>query len=201
MAVRRVFALALAIVGCACVFPTAARAADALPWFHTYTVPGNYAVGGVDLVSLSSEGGLRTRKIVMGNQLPPNAEIIAAFLYWETMWSGADGVLQELRRQVKFRGQAVTAIKSSTQPLTAECRVGGNGQWISMMRADVLRHLPRQLDANGEPTGRRLVNESDLAARGLAPHTVTLPDSGVLNSVPQSAGASLVVIYQDPNPA
>ncbi len=168
-------------------------------WFHTYTTPGNYVVGGVDLVPLSFKNGLRTRKILMGNQVPPNAEILAAFLYWETIWRGPDTVLDQLRGQVKFRGQPVTGIKSSTQPISAACRVPGNGERISMMRADVLRLLPLQLDVNGEPTGRRLVNDADLVASGVGPHTVTLPDSGIFNFVPQSAGASLVVIYQDPS--
>ncbi len=172
-----------------------------LRWFHTYNVPGDYAVGGVDLKPLSFANGLRTRRIAMGNQVPANAEILAAFLYWETMWRGPQTVLEDLRGQVKFRGEPVTAIKSSTQPLTPGCRAIGNGEWISIMRADVLRLLPPQLDENGSPTGRRLVNDGDLAANGLDPHTVTLPDSGIFNFVPQSAGASLLVIYQDPNPA
>lgn len=170
-----------------------------LPWFHTYTIPGNYAVGGVDLVPLTFKNGLRTRKIVMGNQVPANAEILAAFLYWETMWRGQETVLEGLRGQVKFRGKAVTGIKTTTEPATPGCRAIGNGEWMSVMRADVLRLLPPQLDENGAPTGRRLVNDADLSANGLAPHTVTLPDSGIFNFVPQSAGASLVVIYQDPN--
>jgi len=172
-----------------------------LPWFHTYNIPGNYAVGGVDLVSLSLQNGLRTRKILMGNQVPANAEILAAFLYWETMWRGQPEVLEGLRGQVKFRGKEVTAIKSTTQPLTAGCRVNGNGEWLSIMRADVLRLLPLQLDENGSVTGRRVVNDAELTARNLGPHTVTLPDSGSVNFVPQSAGASLLVVYQDPSAA
>jgi hypothetical protein len=170
-------------------------------WFHTYNIPGNYAVGGVDLKPLSFRNGLRTRRIVMGNQVPANAEILAAFLYWETMWRGQESVLDDLRGKVKFRGEPVTAIKSTTKPLTPGCRGVGNGEWISMLRADVLRLLPMQLDENGAPTGRRLVNDADLARNRKDPHTVTLPDSGIFNFVPQSAGASLLVIYQDPNPA
>jgi hypothetical protein len=38
------------------------------------------------------------------------------------------------------------------------------------MRADVLSLLPPQLDENGNPTGRRLVNDIDLAAAGLGAH-------------------------------
>lgn len=181
-------------------FPGSTQAQDALPWFHTYTVPGGYVVGGVDLVPVSFGNSLMTRKISMGG-VPANAEVLAAFLYWETVWSGPANALDALRGQVKFRGQAVTAVKSSSLPLTAGCRASGNGQTITMMRADVRRLLPFQMDENGEPTGRLLVNDTDLIANGLDTHTVTLPDSGILNSVPQSAGASLLVVYQDPNPA
>jgi hypothetical protein len=198
---RRAVVCLLLVSTVALATPSRAAAADALPWFHTYTVPGGYAVGGVDLVPLSFGNGLRTRRIVMGNQVPANAEILAAFLYWETMWRGPDSTIQDLRRVVQFRGEEVTGIRTTTQPLTAGCRGIGNGEQISMMRADVLRLLPLQLDLNGEPTGRRLVNDSDLAAFGLAPHTVTLPDSGIFNFAPQSAGASLLVIYQDPDQA
>jgi hypothetical protein len=201
--VRRITSIVslLLALGLLAVFPGVSAAQDALPWFHTYTVPGNYAVGGVDLVPTSFRNGVRTRKIAMGNQVPANAEILAAFLYWETMWRGQPSVLDQLRGQVKFRGEPVTAIKSSTQSLTPGCRAIGNGEWISMMRADVLRLLPPQLDETGRPTGRRLVNDADLTANGLDPHSVSLPDSGIFNFAPQSAGASLLVIYQDPNPA
>ena len=74
---------------------------------------------------------------------------------------------------------------------------------MHMMRADVRRLLPRQFDANGNPTGRRLVNDTDLLNnRNLQNnpyplHTVTLPESGTGNRS-QSAGASLVVVYRDP---
>ena len=101
--------------------------------------------------------------------------------------------------QVQFRGFPVSGIKSSTQRLTPGCRGIGDGERISIMRADVLHLLPLQLDENKNPTGRRLVNDADLAANRLAPHTVTLPDSGIFNFVPQTAGASLLVIYQDPD--
>jgi hypothetical protein len=162
--IRRAIALTLLTVSFGCLFPAAARAADALPWFHTYTVPGNYAVGGVDLVPLNFGNGVRTRRIVMGNQVPANAKSLAAYLLWETMWSGVDPAvddtdLAQLRGLVTFRGQPVTGIKSSTLPLSFQCRGIGNGQWISMMKADVLRLLPKQLDQNNEWTGRYLVND------------------------------------------
>ena len=67
-----------------------------------------------------------------------------------------------------------------------------------MFRADVLRLLPLQKDVNGNLTGKRLVNDRDLFANHLPLHTVTLPEAGIGNRVPQSAGATLFVVYRDP---
>ena len=58
-----------------------------------------------------------------------------------------------------------------------------------------MRFLPIQRDANGALTGRRLVNNADLAADEKL--TVTLPESVVGNRFPQTAGATLLVIYRD----
>ena len=67
---------------------------------------------------------------------------------------------------------------------------------MTMFRADVLRLLPLQLGADGQPNGRRLVNDADLLANGFALNTVTLPE-GSGNQVPSSAGATLLVVYRD----
>ena len=75
-----------------------------------------------------------------------------------------------------------------------------------MMRADVRRLLPPQLDANGKPTGKRVVNHADLQQyQQQFPDdnwllTVTLPEAGTGNQLPQSAGASLVIVYRNPDP-
>jgi hypothetical protein len=63
-------------------------------------------------------------------------------------------------------------------------------------RADVLPFLAQKLQ-NGQPFGRRLVNDDDLQANSLAPNTVELPDAGSGNSVPSTAGATLFVLYRD----
>lgn len=85
---------------------------------------------------------------------------------------------------------------------TAACWASGGGKnaqyTASMFRADVLHLLPPQRDANGTPTGKRLVNDDDLLEQGLALNTVTLPETGTGNGVPQSAGATLFVVYRDP---
>jgi hypothetical protein len=41
-----------------------------------------------------------------------------------------------------------------------------------MLRADVLRLLPPKLDANGNSTGKLLVNDADLLSNGLPLNTV-----------------------------
>lgn len=68
---------------------------------------------------------------------------------------------------------------------------------MNMYRADVLRLLPEQLDVNGNPTGRRLVNDTDLMETGFPLHTVTLPKGSVGEEAPRSGGASLLVVYRD----
>ena len=67
-----------------------------------------------------------------------------------------------------------------------------------MTRADVLMFFPPQRDANGNPTGRRLVNDMDLLAAGEPLTTVRLPERGTGNQTPQSAGATILMVYRDP---
>src|SRR5258706_10216658 len=174
-----------------------AQAQDALPFSKSYLVTGNYVVGGVDLVPQSGTHGFITGTIPMSG-VPANADILAAFLYWETIStqiSQVDGA--------QFRGSPITVVKASSRPLdpaTAACwsAGGGAGYTMTMFRADVLRLLPEQVDANGTPTGKRLVNDTDLLNSQLPRHTVTLPEAASGNQVPSSAGATLLVIYRDP---
>src|SRR5688572_257230 len=195
----------LAAIVCALVAVSAltqptgqAQVANALPFAKRYTVTGNYVVGGVDLRPQARSNGFVTGAIAMSG-VPANADILAAFLYWETISTSkaqVDGV--------KFRGIPVNVVKGSSVTLnrpTAPCwsGAGSNATFtMSMYRADVLRYLPPQLDADGLPTGKRLVNDADLKNANLPLHTVTLPEAGTGNRVPQSAGASLFVIYRDP---
>jgi VCBS repeat-containing protein len=176
-----------------------AQVPDALPFSRNYLITGNYVVGGVDLAPASGGSGFLTGTINMSG-VPANADILGAFLYWEmitTDISQANGA--------QFRGSVLQNVKASSQmltPATAQCWSSGGGSGavytMTMFTADVLHLLPTQLDVNGNPAGRRLVNDADLAKYGYAPHTVTLPEAGTGNQVPQAAGASLFVIYRDP---
>ena len=106
---------------------------------------------------------------------------------------------------VLFRGTAgvvrAHASRGRSTGVFAPCW-SRSGNTLYAMRADVLSLLPPQLDESGNPTGRRLVNDVDLLAATYLPenarlHTVTLPERGVGNQTPQSAGASLFVVFRD----
>src|SRR6185503_8529229 len=77
-----------------------APATDALPYSKGYLVTGNYVIGGVDLEpgnmwwadrhdddSIRRDAnGFRTGTIRMKG-VPDNADILAAFLFWETIYT------------------------------------------------------------------------------------------------------------------
>jgi hypothetical protein len=168
------------------------QASDALPYAKTFLVTGNYAVGSVDLAPASGSGGFLTGTIPMSG-VPANAEVLAAYVYWETISTNVAQV-----DGAKFRGSPIAVVKSSYSALsgsTAPCWSGGGGGGatftMAMYRGDVLRLLPTKAD------GSVIVNDADLISNGLALNTITLPEAGTGNQVPSSAGASLLVIYRD----
>jgi hypothetical protein len=193
----------LALLGLTLVHPASGQAQTPdLTYFTNFTVTGDYVVAGIDLLPQSQSNGFVTGTIQVSG-VPANADIVAAYLYWETIWSNPAQL-----EGARFRGQPVSAVKSSTVSLTgpyAPCWSNG-GDNLTMMRADVRRLLPPQLDAQGKPTGKRVVNHADLqryqqqfpADNWLL--TVTLPEAGTGNRLPQSAGASLLIVYRNPEP-
>ena len=95
---------------------------------------------------------------------------------------------------------------SSLSGSTASCYSSGAGLTMFMVRADVRRLLPRELDAAGKPTGRRLVNDAELQTKTSTQrrnfrirHIPSAFRNQAPDNVPQSAGASLVVVYRDPS--
>src|SRR5688500_1532874 len=139
-------ALYMALVFCLAETIGTAQSADALPFAKSYTVTGDYVVGGVDLPP-GGTSGFATATIPMSG-VPANADILAAFLYWETISGGPQQV-----DGVRFRGEPVTVVKATSTPLAASyapCWTSGGSQGgytLSGFRADVLRMLPPQLDA------------------------------------------------------
>ena len=176
-----------------------------LPFSDSYLITGNYVTGAMDLPGGAGQNGFATGTIHMtgASEIPANddgspADILGAWLYWEVIVSDASQVAG-----AKFRGADITDVRASALPLTgpyASCwGPGGSTPSFIMyqMRADVRRLLPLQYDADGNSTGKRLVNDKDLPS-GDPGHTVTLPEAGAGNNVPVSAGATLVVVYRDP---
>ncbi|MQA30891.1 MAG: hypothetical protein GEU82_13835 [Luteitalea sp.] len=186
-----------------------------LTFFKNYFVTGDYVVGGVNLRG-TGINGVATGTISMDG-VPANADILAAFLYWETevtrrAGAGAGGA--------KFRDGSITWGSAANQTIarelsegTASCRSGGGddeegddqerpgggrAHRTKLYRADVLRFLPTGQNPAMPNYGKLLVNDSDLINHGLPLHTVVLPDAGEGPAAPSTAGASLVVIYRDP---
>jgi hypothetical protein len=175
-------------------------AQDPLPYSKGYLVTGNYVVAGVDLPKANASGAITVTGV------PDNADIISADLYWETT-SSVD--ISPALTAVTFQGNALygTDANGLPKPLvpiktTTTTQLPGNGAncWGSangagrslvMFRADVVRFLPKQLDANNAWTGKRLANGS---------YTITLPQVGTGNVLTQSAGATLFIVYRDPEP-
>lgn len=158
-----------------------AAIAGPLNFFKNYFITGDYVVAGVGL-SGKGIGSLATGNIVV-NGVPPNAGIVSAFLYWQTV---------ELRdgegKNGKFRGFNIVGkpLGNRTSPCWSSGGAAGspNGSHaVRVYRTDVLRYLP----AAG---GVRLANGS---------HSVSLPDSGGGNQSPVAGGVSLVIVYRDPS--
>ena len=187
-----------------------AQVPDALPYSTGYLVTGNYIAAGVDLTPQANPpdtNGMSTGTIHVSG-VPANADIVAAFLYFETIHS----TLVDPLAGVKFRGSTLspTAIKTSTTGNLggnnlSQCwgAAGGSGSQLTMSRADVLYLLPKVFDANNAWTGKRIVNDSDLTStldfqgNPYPLHTVTLREANGDQAL-QSAGATLVVIYRNP---
>ena len=139
--------------------PTGPTDAPGLSLFKSYFINGDYAVAGVGV------RGRGTGTINMTG-VPANADVLAAYLYWETLGDGQNGM---------FRGYPIvgTVLGTAASPCWPEPN-------ITVYRADVLQFLPA---ADG---GGPLPNGS---------HSVAFPDSGDFNTAPSTEGASLVVVY------
>jgi hypothetical protein len=183
-----------------------AQVSGPLPYSRGFLITGNYVVSGIDLTEARNPpdvNGMATGTIHM-SAVPPDGDIVAAYLFWETITLTAD----PSQAQVKFRGQNIdladfniVALKNAELPLvgsSSTCWSSGVPLTSHMFRADVLSMLPLRLDKDDRNTGRRLVNDADLIAGGFGLNTVSLPTRNG-NQIPESAGASLVIVYRDPS--
>ena len=168
---------------------TRAQTGDALTFFKNFFVTGDYVVGGVGLRGLGVNG-IATGSIPL-NGVPANADVLAAFLYWQVVAKSSGGA-DAGSVGATFRGHALSA--AADQPFakvlgagTPPCWSSGGGTGSSSgtnktytYRADVLRFF--DIDPL---SGKFQINGA---------HQVQLPDGGGTISL----GASIVVIYRDP---
>src|SRR5436190_5185152 len=178
---------AITVSLCAATGAGAQTTAPTLPYAGGYLVTGNYTIAGVDVTGASVASGFATGTITLSG-VPENADILAAFLYWETITTTASEAAGVQFRAASLDITNTAVVRQSSVPLggsTASCwSSGGSTLTMTMFRADVL-----PLFAVQATTGKRLVNGT---------HVVRLPKRGTGNQTPESAGASLVVVYRDP---
>ena len=173
-------------------FAQAGLAQNQLTLADNYFVTGDYVVGGVGLRGLGVNG-LATGQInipdvnsVPATGVPAGADIVAAFLYWETVASNQPGA--QTGQLGFFNGYPITGTvrgnpNAPTSWSTGGCSGSSQGsKTMVVYRADVRPYL--NVDSDGIPAGN-------------GTYTVSLPDSGSNGGgVPLTLGASLVIVYR-----
>ena len=161
---------------------------------NNYTVTGDYVVGGVGLSGLGDGSGFATGTItipdpaayatnVPAQHVPAGADVVAAFLYWETVessgtFAGQNGF---------FRGYPITGVALGNPNAPVSWSSGGcagssqGSKTMVAYRADVSNLIPVDANGNVQP------NTS---------YTVRLADNGKSGNVPFTLGATLVIIYR-----
>jgi len=209
---KRVFvAIVVAVVGAALTHVLLeAQAplpqATGLSFFKNYFVTGNYVVGGVNLRGTGEDGvatGIIDLTTLTNDDIPDGADVVAAFLYWQTVetpnsGTGADGATFQgnLNPSAPFDPLGRNDISGIAKVLnptgTAPCWSSGGGtggadgaHQMYARRADVLRFIPY------DPVTERYIVKTR--------YEVRLLDAGTGNQVPSTPGASLVVVFKDPS--
>ena len=163
-----------------------------LNFFNNYFVTGDYVVGGVGLRG-SGVNGYATGTIsipdansVPATGVPPGADIVAAFLYWQTIESSQTTFAGQ---QGYFNGYAIAGAVLGNPNAPPSWGLSFCTGWFPLFktirsyRADVRPYL--KLDSNGHVQG-----------------VVRLADSGSKFGIaPITLGASLVIVYRVLSPS
>src|SRR5258708_4285222 len=161
---------------------------------NNYMVTGDYVVGGVGLSGLGDGSGFATGTINIPDpgayasnmalqKVPAGADIVAAYLYWETVessgtFAGKNGF---------FRGYPITGATLGNPNAPVSWSSGGcagssqGSKTMVAYRADVSGLIPVDKNGNVNP------NTS---------YTVRLADNGKSGNVPFTLGATLGIIYR-----
>ena len=174
---------------------------------NNYFVTGDYVVGGVGLRGLGDASGLAKRTISIPDAaqttatglqspgVPAGADIVAAYLYWETVeksqstFAGQNGFFNGYA----IKGDVLGNPNAPTSWSSGGCSGSSNGATtIRLYRVDVRPYLP--LDANGA------IQTPNADTPGS--YEVKLADSGSNGGgTPLTLGASLIIIYRVLSPA
>ena len=133
-------------------------APNALPFFKNYFITGDYQVGSVDLSGPA--GGFATGDIhfnaALGNAVPPNADIVGAFLYWEMITLAPSRSDLSMGRVSGATTSAASRSNSGRRSFWQRRRrragpeVAGEVFAMRAYRADVLRFLHVPTNADGD---------------------------------------------------
>lgn len=192
--IRRVALALVCIAAMAALIPYAKAAKTApatLTFFKNYFVTGSYVVGGVGLRGLGDATGFATGTISISAQavpngpgIPANADVVAAFLYWQTVEKGksASAGMNGFFNSNAIVGQSLGNPNAPVSWSSGGCAGSSQGTTtLRTYRADVRPFLP-------------IVNG---AAQGAGNFQVRLADSGSNGGgAPLTLGATLVVIYR-----
>jgi hypothetical protein len=170
-----------------------------LKLFKNFFLTGDYHAAGVSLEGRGVGGYARGDVVIAPGDVPPDAEIVAAYLYWQSITP--TGAPQDANVGAKFRGNPIAAnavlvnrVGSATCSSNGGATGDANGsRAVYVHRADVLRYFPRLREKFVAPDGsdayRFVVNAAGA-------HPVELPDGLTTNKVPSALGASLVLVYR-----
>jgi hypothetical protein len=181
-----------------------------LSFENNYFVTGDYVVAGVGLRGLGVNG-YATKQLTMPDAtsvpltgVPSGADIVGAFLYWETVessqttFAGQNGFFRPVFQGGPTTGYPITGVVLGNPNAPVSWSSGGcsgNSQGSKTMRAyiaDVRPFLP--LDPKGN------VLAGNIAAPGT--YEVSLADSGSNGGgSPLTLGASLIIIYRALTPS
>ena len=184
---------------------------NALPFTRSYLLTGNYAVMGVDLAPQAADcttfapdcyakGSITvstcptTGPITPGSCIPDGADVVAAWMYYESLASDPAAVPKARFRPAGGSYQTLTKARRSdvSLPSQASCLSSSGGSLtLSMNSVDVLRFFPFRIDSASKPTALRNV---------IGTHDIALAEVGTGNNARQGAGASLFFVYRLPAP-
>ncbi|MEA3140644.1 MAG: hypothetical protein QOK23_2813 [Gammaproteobacteria bacterium] len=191
----RSFLLAVALI---VLGAPAAQAHQALSFFKNYFVTGDYVAAGVGLRG-KGVNGIATGTITIDpSQVPAGAEIVAAYLYWETLGPNSGPVSSTLagaRFQKNDISRSAVLVNSGGSPGCAASGGddredeggGGASSSVYVYRSDVLPYFQRITPSDPTKAVQVVV---------AGPHEVSLPDAGRVGRLPSTLGAGLIVVYR-----